>query len=908
MRESSVLQVFLALQGLATFFLICLFWGLYTRLRRKEFFWWWSVAWSCYGVFLVAGRAVFIMPGAWPVLRQVLLLTSVLAGFAVAPLLVFGVLSLRAERREGSAEGAPRFKLAQSVALLLALGLGAASFAAGLMLGANAVDAYYYRHVGRYALMAVTYLYCAYAFMRWASGNRSLGGAVAAVASLAAAIDQFGFLFAAAQHVAPQLLPVAMRAMPDQTSSLGWYLLDLSWEMGIGLAMVLLLLEDHAQAISGRQQTETKFAQIFAATGEAMVITSLRDDRIVEANEAFTKLAGYERSEVVGKRASDIQLWANTELRQQVMEKVTQGIPVADFEAEFRARNGQTKVGLITVTPLRVEGEPCVLVMGRDITDRRNAEQQLRDRTGILNALIENNPLAIVVIDEGERIQLVNAAFESLFRYKRDEAIGKRLDDLIAPQDLREEAFGYSGSLLGGKNVHATVRRRRRDGGLVDVELYGVPMRSEGKVVGGYAIYHDITSRRLAEELLRESEERYRDLFENASDLVFTASPEGALIYVNRAWLRTLGYQESEMSGLTVDNIVHTGSREVFAKFRERAAAGENISDIECVFVTKDGRPIEVEGSCGYRFQDKRPVFLRAIFRDVTARKQAQEEIRKLNEDLERRVLERTAQLAAVNRELEARNREVERANRLKSQFLASMSHELRTPLNAVIGFSDLLNEETAGPLNDKQKRYVEHVLTGARNLLQLINDILDLSKVEAGQLLLRPESFPLAEALPEVLSTIKPLAMNKQIQVESRVEKDACLRVDRVRLKQVLYNLLSNAIKFTAEGGRVVIEARRNGESVCVSVADNGIGIPPEEHEAIFNEFHQVGMTTKGVREGTGLGLAISRRLVEAHEGKIWVESTPGHGSKFSFTVPAGVASEMIEADFQSQRPLADS
>ena len=191
--------------------------------------------------------------------------------------------------------------------------------------------------------------------------------------------------------------------------------------------------------------------QCYGQAESPMVITSLRDDRIVEANEAFTKLAGYERSEVVGKRASDIQLWANTELRQQVMEKVTQGIPVADFEAEFRARNGQTKVGLITVTPLRVEGEPCVLVMGRDITDRRNAEQQLRDRTGILNALIENNPLAIVVIDEGERIQLVNAAFESLFRYKRDEAIGKRLDDLIAPQDLREEAFGYSGSLLGGK-------------------------------------------------------------------------------------------------------------------------------------------------------------------------------------------------------------------------------------------------------------------------------------------------------------------------------------------------------------------------------------------------------------------------------------------------------------------------
>jgi len=526
--------------------------------------------------------------------------------------------------------------------------------------------------------------------------------------------------------------------------------------------------------------------------------------------------------------------------------------------------------------------------LGSDRSEGRVTASRLAEQTAYLNALMESNPLAICVIDSHHRVTLCNPAFEHLFHYSRAEVLGQDVDQLIASELERPEAVSITERLMAGHAVHAVTRRRRKDGGLVDVELHGVPLVVEGKLTGVFGIYQDITARHLAEELLRESEERYRDIFENANDLIQTVAPDGRLLYVNRAWRETMGYSENEVPGLSFFQVLEPSTREHCAGLFQRVLAGEPVEKAEVVFVTREGKNIHLEGACNCRFQDGKPVFVRAIFRDVTARRQAEDEIRQLNEDLERRVLERTAQLAALNRELEARNREVERANRMKSQFLASMSHELRTPLNAVIGFSDLLNEETAGPLNEKQKRYVDHVLTGARNLLQLINDILDLSKVEAGQLLLRPEEFSLAEALPEVLSTIKPLAMSKQIEVENSVEPEIALCADRIRLKQVLYNLLSNAIKFTEPGGEVRIEAKTAGALVCVSVIDNGIGIQPEEHEAIFNEFHQVGMTTKGVREGTGLGLAISRRLVEAHDGKIWVESAPGRGSRFSFILPA--------------------
>src|SRR6202140_2912255 len=261
--------------------------------------------------------------------------------------------------------------------------------------------------------------------------------------------------------------------------------------------------------------------------------------------------------------------------------------------------------------------------------------------------------------------------------------------------------------------------------------------------------------------------------------------------------------------------------------------------------------------------------------------------LRQARDELEQRVLERTTQLAVANKELDLRNREVERATQLKSKFLASMSHELRTPLNAIVGFSDLLAEQTAGPLNDKQNRFVHHIKQGSAHILQLINDILDLSKIEAGQLEFHCEAFQIGEALPEVLSTIRPLAMAKHITVQEKIESELAVFADRVRFKQILYNLLSNAVKFTPKDGRIDIECSEKADSVCVSVADTGIGIRPEDQKLVFEEFRQVEVSNANTQEGTGLGLAITKRLVEQQGGKISLESELGKGSRFTVTLP---------------------
>ena len=259
---------------------------------------------------------------------------------------------------------------------------------------------------------------------------------------------------------------------------------------------------------------------------------------------------------------------------------------------------------------------------------------------------------------------------------------------------------------------------------------------------------------------------------------------------------------------------------------------------------------------------------------------------------LEQKVEERTRELATALTELDEKSRELEAASRHKSEFLANMSHELRTPLNAIIGFSQVLNERLFGEVNEKQAEYLEDILTSANHLLALINDILDLSKVEAGQVELTVAPFSLRDALERGVVMVRERASNDSVEVAlSETPGIDLVSGDERRIRQVIFNLLSNAVKFTPAGGSVDVRATQVNGEVRVSVADTGPGIAPEDHERIFEEFQQ---TEAGVgqREGTGLGLALSKRLVELHGGRIWVDSALGEGSTFVFTLPSTHAS----------------
>jgi signal transduction histidine kinase len=257
-------------------------------------------------------------------------------------------------------------------------------------------------------------------------------------------------------------------------------------------------------------------------------------------------------------------------------------------------------------------------------------------------------------------------------------------------------------------------------------------------------------------------------------------------------------------------------------------------------------------------------------------------------QSLERKVEERTRELQQALTELSRKGRQLEVASEHKSEFLANMSHELRTPLNAIIGFSQVLRQRLFGPINEKQEEYLDDILSSGHHLLSLINDVLDLSKVEAGQVELEVASFSLREALERGVVMVREPASKRGVAVALELARDVdVVEGDERRLRQVVFNLLSNAVKFTPDGGSIVVASARVDGEVQVSVTDTGPGIVAEERERIFEEFHQ---TDVGVqqREGTGLGLALSKRFVELHGGRIWVESEHGHGSCFVFTLPA--------------------
>ena len=242
---------------------------------------------------------------------------------------------------------------------------------------------------------------------------------------------------------------------------------------------------------------------------------------------------------------------------------------------------------------------------------------------------------------------------------------------------------------------------------------------------------------------------------------------------------------------------------------------------------------------------------------------------------------------ARLFRELETKSAELEVASHHKSEFLASMSHELRTPLNAVIGFSEVLIDRMFGELNERQDEYVHDIWNSGKHLLELLNEILDLSKVEAGQMVLEPTTFRVEQALEYVVSLVRERAARHGISVSVGIDDDVdTLDADELRFKQVLLNLLSNAVKFTPDGGSVEVRAERVDDELVVTVSDTGVGVPPEDRERIFESFQQGG---RGVarEEGTGLGLTLTRRIIELFDGRLWLESEVGVGSTFGFAVP---------------------
>ncbi len=396
---------------------------------------------------------------------------------------------------------------------------------------------------------------------------------------------------------------------------------------------------------------------------------------------------------------------------------------------------------------------------------------------------------------------------------------------------------------------------------------------------------HYLQIQRATEKELAEKDERFRMLFDTSPDGILLTVPDGRVLAANPAACQILGRSEEELCYVNRESIVDREDPRLPQALRIRAEAGHFRGEL--TFLRRNGERFPCEISTAKyknRYGEEEST---VILRDISDRKQAEETLKKSEEDLrllntqlEQRVAERTQELSIAVRQ-------AQEADRLKSVFLATLSHELRTPLTSIIGFSGILSQGLAGPLNDEQSKQLGMVRQSAQHLLNLINDILDLSKIEAGQMKVSRAPCDLRAVIESVLQLAQPLAAKKGLALEAEIGADIpTIQSDAQRLKQILLNLVNNAVKFTSRGV-VRVECRCRQHTVEISVRDIGIGIAAEELPHLFRPFHQIESGANRKHEGSGLGLSISNQLASLLGGKINVQSQPGEGSLFTLVLP---------------------
>jgi len=465
-----------------------------------------------------------------------------------------------------------------------------------------------------------------------------------------------------------------------------------------------------------------------------------------------------------------------------------------------------------------------------------------------------------------------NEGARRIYGYQPEEIIGKSGFLLHHPDDVKQ---GRAQAILDEARAtgkwSGELRRVRKNGNVFDA-MVSIMLRrnAKGDPVGFTMISHDLTESERVLSELKESQTYNRSLFESSIDALATTDPLGIITDVNRQMCEMTGYSREELIG-SPGKLYFTDPRRCEDGIR-LVLAQDRITNYELVIRSRNGSETPVSyNATTFRSSDGKLKGVFAAARDNTAQKRLDTQLRHKNEELENQY------------------RRVRVANRLKSEFLVNMSHEVRTPLNSIIGFSELMHDEKVGPINDKQKEYISDVLTSGRHLLRLINDVLDLAKVESGKLEFLPEPIDPKELVSEVRDVLRAQLAHKRLHLDIKIAAELNeIVIDPSKLKQVLFNYLSNAIKFTPEEGCVTVAMRPEGaDDFIIEVKDTGIGIKPEDIKLLFVEYQQLDATASKKYQGTGLGLALAKRIVEAQGGSVGVTSVFGKGSVFFARLP---------------------
>ncbi len=616
---------------------------------------------------------------------------------------------------------------------------------------------------------------------------------------------------------------------------------------------------------------EERYRTILYSIGDA-VITTDTGTLVQQMNPVAERLTGWTEDEGKGKTIDDILRIVNEKSSKPsqtpVRRVLTEGTVVEwANDTLLIARDGAERFIAYCAAPINQDGAISgVVLVFRDQTEQKAVRTALEESEAKVLSIFESALDAIISFDDQGTIEMVNPATERLFGYTAHEMIGKNCN-LFMPDLYSSELSESPKPQLKTYETGEIEKTRntigfRKDGGTFPVEI------SVSEYSNKHGAHFAVLVRDITERVTAEGDRAFlAAIVESSDEAIMGQNLDGTIVSWNREAEKMYGLTAEEAKGQSVFAIIPPRLHAQVTHLLEMVRLGERTENLETTRVAKDGNEVPILLSVSpIKDSFGKILGVSSIARDLSETKRYEHDLRR-----GQKIIELS-----------------EAANRAKSEFLASMSHELRTPLNSVIGFSEVLHDKTFGDLNAKQVRYVDNILIAGRHLLSLINDILDLAKIEARKTELRCSEVNVRKLLEECLLLVREKALNRNLDLSLHAQDDLLVWADERSLKQIILNLLSNATKFTPDGGRLSLTAERKQDELVFSVRDNGIGVKLEDQERIFDEFEQIDSGTARKYQGTGLGLALTRKLVELHGGKIWIESEgEGSGSVFSFTIP---------------------
>ena len=640
------------------------------------------------------------------------------------------------------------------------------------------------------------------------------------------------------------------------------------------------------------RKSEEWLSTTLSSIGDAVIATDM-NGAVTFLNPVAQSLTGWSLEECRGKSMDLVFDIVNAETRRPVENPVKKVfregkiVGLADHTVLISKNKREFDIEDSAAPILTETGKTFgVVLVFRDITERKKMEEAAKTNEQRLNLALDSAQMGIWELDLVNDKAYRNLRHDQIFGYPSLQPNWGQEDFMahVVPQDRDAVKKSFEEAFVTGdfslecriiwpdKSIHWMSAR-----GCVFRNDKGVPARMMGTVA-------DITERKQAQQMVEMSEKRLAGIVSSAMDAIIAIDEQQRITPFNPAAEKMFGWPAAEVMGQPLNRLMpsqfHAAHHKHVGSFANSGVTARSMGALPTLSGRRaNGEEFPIEATVSQLEASGQKLFT-AIVRDITDRKQAEQ--------------------ALVHAKEEA-----ERASKFKDQFLSTMSHELRTPLNAILGFSELLTDARYGPLNERQARYVNHINAGGKHLLKLISDILDLSKIEAGRMEIVREDVAVASAYAEVLSALHPLADKKSQTLRQQVDPGLCVRADVTRFKQILMNLVGNAIKFTPEGSRIELAARRVDGQVRVEVRDNGPGIPPEEQQRIFQSFYrraQAGNST----EGTGLGLAISERLVQMHGSQLGIESEPGKGTCFHFSLPFVAIQPEKPAELTGGKPRA--